>query len=231
MSSSSPANADGRLLGVGYWDRDRRHPSLRGLGGLLKRGLDLLLASLGLLAFLPLFGLIALMIKLDSPGPVIFRQRRVGLYGQEFWMLKFRTMVQDAESLREAMVRKNALVGGEAFKPQADPRVTRIGRWLRRTSLDEFPQLLNVLRGDMSLVGPRPLPLYEYSATEALQRERLDVLPGCSGLWQISGRCRITVMCERFGLDVEYVRRWSLRFDLWILLKTVKVVIRGDGAW
>ena len=177
----------------------------------------------------PLFGLIALAIKIDSPGPVFFRQGRVGLKGRHFSIFKFRTMVTDAERAREKL---NALneANGVLFKIKKDPRITRVGRILRRTSLDELPQLINVLRGEMSLVGPRPALPQEVSRYTTRMRSRLRVLPGMTGLWQVGGRS--TLSCRRgMAFDLLYVKKRGLLFDLLILALTFPAVVTGRGAW
>jgi lipopolysaccharide/colanic/teichoic acid biosynthesis glycosyltransferase len=177
-----------------------------------------------------LFLLVALAIRLTSPGPVIFRQERAGLHGRPFTMLKFRTMASDAEQRQADLMELNEMKG-PVFKIENDPRITPLGRFLRRTSIDEFPQLWNVLRGEMSLVGPRPLPLYEIDRIEKdAQRRRLSVKPGLTCLWQISGRNGITSFEEWVALDLKYIDNWSLWLDLKILLKTIPVVLRGSGA-
>ena len=194
-----------------------------------KRGLDLIGASALVIVSLPLWVAIAIGIKLTSAGPVFFRQERVGLKGSTFTLLKFRTMhdgVSDAphrafitQMIVSNMTSVDATPDDGAFKLAGDHRITRIGRLLRRTSLDELPQLLNVLRGEMSLVGPRPAIAYEIDSYEPWQRERLDVLPGITGLWQVSGRNRLSYneMCK---LDVEYVRHRTLIQDIGIMLRT-----------
>lgn len=206
------------------------HPSLQGLPGATKRLLDVLFAACGLLLALPVMLAIALLIRLDSPGPILFRQKRVGLNGREFWMYKFRTMGLDAEARHQALLAFNEMKDGVIFKMTNDPRVTRIGRILRRTSLDELPQLYNVLRRDMSLIGPRPLPTYEVAKHEPHQLRRLEVLPGCTGLWQVSGRSEIDSFQKMVDLDLEYIERWSPGYDLSILFKTVTVVLAGRGS-
>jgi len=191
-----------------------------------KRALDIAVALIGIILCLPLWALIAFAIKLDSPGPVLFRQRRPGLGGRPFWILKFRTMYQDAEQRLQEVLHLNRQPDGTLIRIPNDPRVTRIGRLLRRSSLDETPQLINVLKGDMSLVGPRPIsrPINDPRA-----RIRLQVLPGITGLWQVNGRKNTDTnyMLEK---DMEYLRRRSFSLDLLILFKTVGAVIRGDGA-
>jgi len=193
-----------------------------------KRVMDVTVAGLGLALFAPLFPLLALAIKLDSPGPVFFRQWRCGLRGRRFVLYKLRTMVQDAEAQRDKLLHLN-IMDGPAFKVPNDPRVTRVGRWLRRFSLDEVPQLWNVLKGDMSLVGPRP-PLPEEVAQYApWQRRRLAMKPGLTCLWQISGRSNLS-FSQWMALDLAYIDSWSLGLDLKILAKTIPAVLRGRGA-
>ncbi len=195
----------------------------------LKRLLDLVLASLGLLATLPLWLVIVVAIRLDSPGHSIFVQERVGLHGRRFSFYKFRSMYADAEE-RLAELESSNEVSGPVFKIRRDPRVTRLGLILRRTSLDELPQLLNVLKGEMSLVGPRPpLPkeVEQYRPSDAL---RLTVKPGLTCLWQISGRSTIS-FDDWMALDREYIRKMSLWLDLSVLVRTVFVVFTMRGAY
>lgn len=206
------------------------HSSLRGIRGSAKRALDVIGAGLGLLLLGPLLLMIALLVKLDSPGPVLFKQKRVGLNGCEFWMYKFRSMVIDAEAQLEDLKAKNEVEGGVTFKIAQDPRITRLGRILRKTSLDEFPQLFNVLRGEMSLVGPRPPLPKEVVLYTAEQKRRLTVIPGCTGLWQISGRSKTTFK-RMIELDLEYIEKWSLRRDILIMFKTIRVVLKMEGSY
>ncbi|MGH7537100.1 MAG: sugar transferase [Gemmatimonadales bacterium] len=215
-------------------------PTLQGWQLVLKRAVDLVGAVLGVVVAAPLMVAAAVAIKLDSQGPVFFRQERVGTGGRRFRVLKFRTMVQGAsESAHRELVTRmlngdeettaqRGDAGRPVYKLLQDERVTRVGRLLRRTSLDELPQLLNVLRGEMSLVGPRPPLPYEIEAYAYWQFDRLQVRPGITGLWQVSGRNLLTYrrMCE---LDIEYVRHWSLWLDLKILLKTIPVVLFNSG--
>ncbi|HEX9442520.1 MAG TPA: sugar transferase, partial [Candidatus Binatia bacterium] len=186
----------------------------------------------GALALLALFAVpmaaIALAVKLSSRGPVLFRQERGGLHGRRFSMDKFRTMVAGADLLKQELAERNQM-SGPVFKLANDPRVTPLGRWLRRTSLDELPQLINVLKGDMSLVGPRPLPLAETAGIKGPLRRRFSMKPGMTGLWQSSGRSSVDFH-DWMRLDLEYVDNWSLRLDLKILLKTVLAVVSGKGA-
>lgn len=187
--------------------------------------LTLCLAMMPVLA--PILILSALAVRLDSPGPILFRQQRTGLHGVRFEMLKFRTMVADAEELKASLAHLNILPPPD-FKIIDDPRITRVGRFLRKTSLDEFPQVLNVLRGEMSLVGPRPTS-FAASTYHLWHAERLEVVPGITGLWQVFGRNECT-FDERLRLDVEYIQRMSPLLDLQIMLRTVGSVVRRSGA-
>ncbi len=206
-----------------------REDPLAGWGRRLKDALDVAGALAGLLVTLPLFAVIAVLIKLDSPGPVFYRHRRIGKGGVPFYAWKFRTMVADAErrlsgdpALRERFQ--------QAFKLPDDPRVTRVGRWLRRTSLDELPQLLNVLRGEMSLVGPRPVVEDELAKYGPWERRLLCVKPGLTGLWQVLRRHELDYD-RRVSLDLYYIDHWSVGLDLKILLRTLPSVIAGRGAY
>jgi exopolysaccharide biosynthesis polyprenyl glycosylphosphotransferase len=197
---------------------------------LLKRAFDLLIATLMLIVAVPLFALISLAIKLDSPGPVLYRARRVGLGGQVFNMWKFRSMQLDAEEQEKDLAHLNIYPGG-TFKVRDDPRVTWVGRLLRRSSLDELPQLFNVLQGEMSLVGPRPALVADLQRYEPHHFERLSVIPGMTGAWQVGGRNLITDFETIFRLDRSYIQRWSLLLDVKIMIRTLKVVITGEGAY
>jgi lipopolysaccharide/colanic/teichoic acid biosynthesis glycosyltransferase len=192
-----------------------------------KRVMDIALTVFGLVAIWPLVLLVAIAIKLDTRGPVFFVQTRVGKNGQTFGMVKFRSMVVNAESLLAGLSGDR---DGLCFKAKDDPRITRVGRFLRRTSLDELPQLWNVLKGEMSLVGPRPALPTEVAAYPAPARERLAALPGITGEWQVSGRADIS-FDDMIALDVDYVRHPGLRRDFGILLRTVRVVLEGRGAY
>ncbi|TMK23891.1 MAG: sugar transferase [Actinobacteria bacterium] len=192
-----------------------------------KRAFDLMGASLGLLAISPLLIAIAIAIKLDSRGPVFFRQLRVGRHGHRFYMLKFRTMVPEAEAMKESLRHRNEAKEG-LFKIAEDPRVTRVGRWLRRTALDELPQLLNIVRGEMSLVGPRPLVIEEDQRIEGWHRRRLELTPGMTGPWQILGPAKVPLR-EMVAIDYLYVANWSLWADVKILLRTVPHVLGRRG--
>ena len=194
-----------------------------------KRALDIVGSASGLVLLAPFLLLISLGIKLSDGGPVLFRQERAGRFGRTFSMWKFRTMVEDAESRLDALREQNELEG-PAFKMSRDPRVTPLGRVLRRTSLDELPQLWNVLRGQMSLVGPRPPLLSEVAEYERWQLRRLSMRPGLTCLWQVSGRSDVTDFEEWMQLDLEYIDRWSLLLDVRLILETVPAVLRGTGA-
>lgn len=197
---------------------------------IFKNALDRIVAASALALLLPLLGVLAVVVRLSSPGPILFRQKRAGLHGQPFTMLKFRSMVIDAESRREELAALNEMQG-PVFKVGKDPRITPVGQWLRRTSLDELPQLINVLRGEMSLVGPRPLPLYEVENFASLgHRRRLSMKPGLTCLWQIRGRSKVTNFDDWVKMDLEYIDNWSLGLDFYILLRTLPVVILGLGA-
>lgn len=198
--------------------------------GVAKHAIDLVGSLFLLMLVLPLLLLVAVAVKFGSSGPVFFKQQRSGLNGKPFTMLKFRTMVTNAEQLKAELMALNEM-DGPVFKVTNDPRITRIGRFLRQYSLDEFPQLLNVLHGEMSLVGPRPLPVDEVQRFDDLaHRRRLSVKPGLTCLWQISGRNEVRNFQEWVKLDLEYIDNWSFWLDIKILLKTVPVVLRGTGA-
>jgi exopolysaccharide biosynthesis polyprenyl glycosylphosphotransferase len=194
-----------------------------------KRVIDIVGASTGLIVLGPVLLVAALAIKLTSTGPVFFIQTRYGLNRRPFKMYKLRSMVAEADALQASLEARNE-ASGPVFKIHDDPRVTRVGKWLRRTSLDEFPQLLNVLRGEMSLVGPRPLPIRDvHRFTEAALMRRFSVRPGLTCLWQISGRSNLTFN-DWIRLDLQYIDDWSMRLDLWILVRTFPVVLKGTGA-
>lgn len=194
-----------------------------------KRVVDIVGSIVGLAAFSWMIGLIAIAIKLDSKGPVFYKQRRLGKDRASFTIWKFRTMCLDAEEIGHSL-RHNAGPRGLLFKDLNDPRLTRVGRWLRRNSLDELPQLINILRGEMCLVGPRPLPLEDTEYYEEWQWGRLDVLPGLTGLWQVSGRSRLSAE-QMVRLDLYYIENWTLLLDLFILVRTFWVVLTRDGAY
>ncbi len=198
--------------------------------GVAKQTIDVIGAILLLIATSPIFLVVAILIKRTSPGPILFRQSRSGLNGRPFTMLKFRTMTSDAEQRKHELAQLNEM-SGPVFKVTNDPRITRIGHFLRRKSIDELPQLINVIKGEMSLVGPRPLPVDEVRRFDDLaHRRRLSVKPGLTCLWQISGRNQVTDFRDWVRLDLEYIDNWSLWLDVKILCRTVPVVLLGTGA-
>lgn len=197
---------------------------------ILKRMLDLVVSLVAVIVLSPVMLITAIAIKLDSPGPVIFKQVRVGQNGRTFNIYKFRSMCQDAEARRQELLDKNEM-NGYMFKIKDDPRITKVGRFIRRTSIDELPQLFNVIKGDMSLVGTRPPTIDEVSQYERGQWRRISIKPGVTGLWQISGRNEITSFDEVVELDLRYIDNWSLNADLAILFKTVGVLFTKKGAY
>jgi exopolysaccharide biosynthesis polyprenyl glycosylphosphotransferase len=205
-------------------------PQFTGMARLAKATFDKSVAGLALVLLAPLFAAIWAWIRLSTDGPAFFRQTRVGRGGDAFTMIKFRSMFVDAEHRLDALRAENVNGDGLLFKVRDDPRVTPVGRVLRKLSLDELPQLLNVLRGDMSLVGPRPPLPSEVAQYGEDVRRRLLVSPGLTGLWQISGRSDLS-WDEAVRLDLRYVENWSFMMDLWILFKTVGAVVRGSGAY
>ncbi|WP_078885102.1 sugar transferase [Streptomyces sp. NRRL S-146] len=206
-----------------------RVPNLSRVARIPKALSDRILASLGLVLLAPLLVALALLVRLDSPGPAFFRQRRLGLDGRAFTVIKLRTMQRDAEKRKADLIALDSRRDGLYFKVADDPRVTRVGSILRRYSLDELPQLFNVAMGQMSLVGPRPLSAKPSSYTEMMKR-RLLVKPGMTGLWQVSGRCNLSRE-ESLRLDLSYVENWSPALDMKILLRTAGAVVRGTGAY
>ena len=194
---------------------------------LLKRALDIAVAGFALLLLLPVLAVIAILISLDSPGPVLYAAARAGRKGRPFRCYKFRTMIKEADAMKERLRAQNQRQG-PFFKITDDPRITRVGRHLRRYSLDELPQLWNVLKGEMSLVGPRPHPLDDFSGYRIEHLPRLDVTPGITGLWQVTSR-RDPSFQTGMKLDIEYIHRWSLGLDIRILMKTAGAIFWGSG--
>ncbi|MGG4405959.1 sugar transferase [Geobacillus stearothermophilus] len=195
-----------------------------------KRIMDICGALIGLICLSWLFLIVAVLIKLEDPkGPVFFKQVRVGKDGKEFYMYKFRSMVTNAEELLESLLPLNETTGA-MFKMKNDPRVTKIGKFIRKTSIDELPQLWNVLKGDMSLVGPRPPLPREVAQYTEYDKQRLLVTPGCTGLWQVSGRNDLGFN-EMVELDLKYIRERSILYDLKIILKTIKIMIKPNSAY
>lgn len=193
-----------------------------------KRLIDILLSLLGLIIVSPIMLIVAILIKLESTGPVIFSQKRVGLNGKEFNMLKFRSMVQNAEELKEKLQKQNEM-SGPMFKMKEDPRVTKVGRFIRKTSIDELPQLINVLKGEMSLVGPRPSLPKEVAKFEPWMLERLNVKPGLTCYWQVSGRNNIDFE-DWMKLDIKYVKDRNLVLDIKLIFKTFFVLFGDKNA-
>ena len=206
-------------------------PMLSGVDFVLKRAFDAVTATLLLSVFVPLFLAIAVCIRIDSPGPVLFKQKRMGLGERPFEIYKFRTMVTNAEQIQHRLEEQNDSPDGILFKMESDPRITRVGRWLRRTSLDELPQIINVLRGDMSLVGPRPLPMRDISRFQPWHHARHQVLPGITGLWQVRGRSHVLDFNDAIALDLEYIQQWSLWLDIRLMWETLWVVLTMQGAY
>jgi exopolysaccharide biosynthesis polyprenyl glycosylphosphotransferase len=206
-------------------------PTITGSDFWIKRVFDFCASLLLLLLLLPVYVAIGGLIKLDSAGPVFYRQTRVGLHGKFFSAWKFRTMVTNADRLQHELEAQNQTKDGILFKLKSDPRITGVGKFLRQYSLDELPQLFNVLLGEMSLVGPRPLPTRDVEKFAAHHYVRHEVLPGITGLWQVSGRSDITDFEDVIQLDLDYIQNWSLGLDLSILLRTVNVVLRKTGAY
>lgn len=192
----------------------------------MKRTLDLACSGLGLIALSPLLAAVALAIRLESPGPIIYKQRRVGFKGRLFDMYKFRSMSQDADALLDQLLEKNETNTG-MFKLFNDPRVTQVGRFIRKYSIDELPQLFNVLKGDMSLVGPRPPIDRELKHYESWHYLRFNTLPGLTGIWQVSGRSRIKEFDTVVKMDFRYIKEWNFLLDIKLLLKTLPVVFGG----
>jgi len=202
-----------------------KHPPAWSLA--IKRFMDLVLGSVAILVILPLLCVVAIAIRLDSPGPVLYRSARVGRKGAVFTCYKFRTMRPHADAAKQELRSRNERQGA-FFKIADDPRITRLGRWLRRYSLDELPQLWNVLRGDMSLVGPRPHPVDDVERYQVEDFQRLGFTPGITGLWQITARSDPSFQ-RCVALDVDYINRWNLLLDFSILARTLPVVLRGSG--
>ncbi len=206
-----------------------RYPQLDNTQRALKRALDVAVSLSGLILLSPLFLAVALAIRLDSPGPILFRQKRVGADGKVFVCYMFRSMYEGAERRQEELEPLNE-AEGPVFKMKDDPRITPVGRVLRRWSIDELPQLMNVLKGEMSLVGPRPLPVRDFQRMEEAYKRRLGSVPGMTGYWQISGRSNLSFE-EMVRLDLYYIENWSLSFDVKIILQTLGAVLRREGAY
>jgi exopolysaccharide biosynthesis polyprenyl glycosylphosphotransferase len=197
---------------------------------LVKRMLDVAASAVLLVLLMPVFLVVAVAIRLEDPGPILFKQKRVGRWGQLFTMWKFRSMYTDAEERKKELMARNEMEGGVIFKMKDDPRVTKVGRIIRKTSIDELPQLWNVFKGDMSLVGPRPPVPQEVDQYSLSDRRRLEVIPGITCIWQVSGRSDIP-FDQQVELDVQYIQSQSFWTDIKILLKTVPALLFGTGAY
>jgi len=206
-------------------------PIFAGFDFSIKRLFDICFSLLLIILLAPVYISIAILIKLDSPGPIFFPQKRIGLHRKEFLMWKFRSMVTNAEQIQAALESKNEMKDGVFFKMKNDPRVTKVGQFLRRYSLDELPQLFNVLIGDMSLIGPRPLPMRDVKNFQTKHFIRQEVLPGITGLWQVSGRSDIDNFEDVMKLDMSYIENWSILLDLRIFLQTFKAILQKSGAY
>ena len=193
-----------------------------------KRSIDVICSIIGLIALSPIFLIVSILIKLESKGEVIFKQKRIGLNGEEFEMYKFRSMVANAEELKEKLAKENEM-SGPMFKMRDDPRITKIGRFIRRTSIDELPQLLNVLKGEMSIVGPRPSLPHEVEEFEPWMLKRLEVRPGLTCFWQVCGRNSIDFE-DWMKLDIKYVRERNFWLDIKLILKTILVLFGDENA-
>jgi exopolysaccharide biosynthesis polyprenyl glycosylphosphotransferase len=226
----------GRIRPDDFWQQLRFHSkqlvwkAVVSSAYVFKRLLDIVAATLLLILLTPLFLTIMFLIRMESPGPIFFKQTRVGRWGQLFTMWKFRSMYIDAEARKAALLTQNESDGGVIFKMKHDPRITRVGRFIRKASIDELPQLWNVLVGDMSLVGPRPALPSEVNQYSLADRRRLEVIPGITCIWQVSGRSDIPFP-EQVKLDVQYIESSSFWQDIIILLKTVPAVLLGRGAY
>jgi exopolysaccharide biosynthesis polyprenyl glycosylphosphotransferase len=231
-----PTPSPGRVIRIHEqvdWEAflpERAHSASWIVGRAVKRAIDVVGAAVGLVLLLPLFAVIAALIKLTSPGPVLYKSRYLGERARPFVAYKFRSMVERADDMKWSMSHLNHM-RGPAFKIRNDPRVTRVGRFLRKYSLDELPQLWSVLKGDMSLVGPRPPLPEEFQRYEAWHRGKLSVTPGITCYWQINGRSDIHEFDEWMQLDLKYIQEWSLWTDLKILVRTVPAVLWGHGAY
>jgi lipopolysaccharide/colanic/teichoic acid biosynthesis glycosyltransferase len=218
------------MIGAGQWLKVLTWRIVIGGSLFVKRSIDLIAAAVTLLIWSPLILLVIALIKIEDGGPIFFRQTRIGLRGRPFGMWKFRSMVVNADSLKDKLLAQNQMKGGITFKMKNDPRITRIGKWMRKFSVDEVPQLWNVIAGDMSLVGPRPPVPREVREYSIEDRQRLLAKPGLTCFWQVAGRSEID-FAGQVRLDVEYIRSKSLWLDILLLLKTVPAVLLGKGAY
>jgi lipopolysaccharide/colanic/teichoic acid biosynthesis glycosyltransferase len=212
------------------WFKRRLWKSVVGGSVALKRLLDIIGSACGLVALSPVFGTTALLIKIEDRGPLFFKQTRVGMRGRTFGMWKFRSMVVNADALKDKLLQQNEMKGGVIFKMKDDPRITKVGKWIRKFSIDELPQLLNILQGDMSLVGPRPPVPREVAEYSVEDRQRLLAKPGLTCFWQVGGRSDID-FAGQVRLDIAYIRSESVWLDVKLLFKTVPAVLLGKGAY
>ena len=196
---------------------------------IIKRTMDIIGGMMGMVFLIPLTAIVAPIIRIESPGPIFFKQKRVGKNGRIFTMYKFRSMYIDAEAQKQRLMTQNEM-NGLMFKLKDDPRITKIGKFIRKTSIDELPQFFNILKGDMSLVGTRPPTIDEFEQYQSYHKKRLSTTPGLTGLWQVSGRNEITNFEDVVKLDIEYIDNWSLGLDIKILWKTISVVLQKKGA-
>jgi lipopolysaccharide/colanic/teichoic acid biosynthesis glycosyltransferase len=216
----TPAVSDSAVVFSPHWKSAPRQA--------VKRLIDVLGAGLLLIVLSPIFIVLAIVVKRSSPGDIFYRWRVVGQRGRPFVSYKFRSMVSNADALKAGLAASNEMTG-PVFKITNDPRVTRAGKWMRRYSLDELPQLYSVLQGHMSLVGPRPPLVSEYQRFTSSQKQKLSVKPGMTGLWQVNGRNQVNDFDQWVRLDLDYIRRWSLGLDIRILFRTVAAVLSGSG--
>jgi len=212
------------------WIKRRIWQIVVGSSLFLKRALDIVVGSAALLALSPVFILTMILIKLEDRGPLFFKQTRIGLRGRAFGMWKFRSMVVNADALKEKLLAQNEMKGGVTFKMKNDPRITKVGKWIRKFSIDELPQLINVLNGEMSLVGPRPPVPREVAEYSVEDRQRFLVKPGLTCFWQVGGRSEID-FAGQVRLDIDYIRSESVWLDCLLLLKTIPAVLFGKGAY
>lgn len=232
MDAGTMRRSNSYVSSVGVYPMITYHTvMLNGYEKLLKRIGDILISVIGIVVASPIMLVTAAAIKMDSPGPVLFKQQRVGQNGRLFYMYKFRSMCEEAESLKEVLLEANEIQSGLMFKIKDDPRVTRVGRFIRRTSIDELPQLFNVLIGNMSLVGTRPPTVDEVARYGRKEWRRISIKPGITGIWQVSGRSDVKDFDEIVKMDLRYIDGWSLSEDIQILFRTVAVIIGHKGAY
>ena len=232
MNIFKARNAQSYVSSIGTYPVITYHRvCLNGSSKAIKRVIDIFGSLVGIIVFSPIMLVTAIAIKLDSKGPVIFKQERVGLNGQHFKMYKFRSMCTNAEELKAKLMEHNEVEGGLMFKMKDDPRITKVGKFIRKTSIDELPQFFNVLIGNMSLVGTRPPTMDEVALYSRVQWRRMSIKPGITGMWQVSGRSEIKDFDQIVELDTIYIDKWSIWFDFKIMFMTVLCLIRRKGAY